>query len=191
MEPSALLVTMNRYRGVARRLRGIEVDHFPGVHVCVKSVHGFEDIPPLLRSGKDLVALDGHGWTDGPDAYFGTGKVFTQFCPDYLRGEEDSGVVAPVVVLAFCHGGEDPFLNAIRRSVDRDRVVFLGSTRTVAYDDADRIYPPLLRLLAELGSNPDPAAVHARLEPIAPDIGAAWRPALLHRRSGYPQPHGR
>src|SRR5271169_6059647 len=142
MEASALLVTMNRYRGVASRLCDIKTDDFPGVHVRVKSVHGFEDIPPLLRSGKDLVALDGHGWTDGPDAYFGTGKVFTQFCPEYLRGEEDSGVVAPIVVLAFCHGGEDPFRDVIERCIARDHVAFFASTRTGAYDNADRIYPP-------------------------------------------------
>jgi hypothetical protein len=192
MEPSALLVTVNRYRGVASRLGDINADDFPGVHIRVKSVHSFEDIPPLLRSRKDLVALDGYGWTDGPDAYFGTGKVFTQFCPDYLRGEEDRGVVAPIVVLAFCRGGEDPFHDVIERCINRDHVAFLGSTRTVAYDDADRIYPSLLRLLAELGSNPDPVAAHARLESIAPDIGAAWRPALLRRRgSCYPQAHGR
>lgn len=147
----------------------------------VESVHGFEDIPPLLRSRKDLIALDGHGWTDGPDAYFGTGKVFTQFCADYLRSEEDSAIVAPIVVLAFCHGREDPFLSAIERSIDRDHVAFLGSTRAVAYDDY-RIYPPLLELLAELGSNPDPAIAYERLESIAPDFGAAWRPALLERR---------
>jgi hypothetical protein len=180
MEPSALLVTLKRYRGVARRLRDIEAGDFPGVHVRVESVHGFEDIPPLLRSGKDLIALDGHGWTDGADAYFGTGKVFTRFCADYLRGE-DSAIVAPIVVLAFCHGREDPFLNAIERAVNRDYVAFLGSTCAVAYDDY-RIYLPLLALLAELGSNPDPAIAYKRLESIAPGIGAAWRPAFLERR---------
>ncbi len=79
MQPSALLVTMNRYRDVKRRLCDIKPDDFPGVHMRVELARGFEDIPPLLRSGKDLVALDGHGWTDGPDAYFGTGNVFTQF----------------------------------------------------------------------------------------------------------------
>lgn len=180
MEPSALLVTMNRYRGVARRLREIEASDLPGVHVRVESLHSFEEIPPLLRSGNDLIALDGHGWTDGPDAYFGTGKVFTQFCAGYLRGD-DSAIVAPIVVLAFCHGRKDPFLNAIERSIDRNHVAFLGSTRLVAYDDY-RIYPPLLALLAQLGSDPDPATAYEALESVAPDIGAAWRPALLERR---------
>jgi hypothetical protein len=182
MEPSALLVTMNRYRGVARRLREIEAGDFPGVHVRVKSVHSFEDIPPLLRSGNDLIALDGHGWTDGPDAYFGTGKVFTRFCPDFLRSEKKNAIVAPIVVLAFCHGRQDPFLNAIERSIDRNHVAFLGSTRAVAYDDY-RIYPPLLASLAQLGCNPDPATAYEQLESVTPAIGGAWRPALLERRS--------
>jgi hypothetical protein len=96
----------------------------------VKSVHSLEDIPPLLRSREDVVALDGHGWTDGLDAYFGIVKVFTQFCPDYLCGEEDRGVVAPIVVLAFCHGGDDPFRDVIERCINRDHVAFLGSTHT-------------------------------------------------------------
>ena len=181
MEPSALLVTMNRYRGVARRLRDIEADGFPGVHVHARSVPGFEDIPPLLRSRKDLIVLDGHGWTDDPDAYFGTGRVFSRFCADYLCGQKAGAIVAPIVVLAFCHGREDGFLNAIARSIDRNHVAFLGSTRAVSYDDY-RIYPPLLGLLAKLGSNPDPSIAHEQLGSIAPNIGAAWRPALLERR---------
>lgn len=182
MEPSALLVTMNRYRGIARRLREIEADGFPGVHVRVKSAHSFEDIPPLLRSRNDLIALDGHGWADGPDAYFGTGKVFTRFCPDYLRSEKKNAIVAPIVVLAFCHGHQDPFLNAIERSIERNHMAFLGSTRAVAYDDY-RVYPPLLASLAQLGCNPDPATACEQLESVASAIGAAWRPALLERRS--------
>lgn len=181
MKPSALLITMNRYHGVVRRLSAMEARAFPGVSVRVKTARSFDGIPPLLRSGDDLIALDGHGWTAGQDAYFGTGKVFTQFRPDYLRSEQGNGIVAPIVVLAFCCGGEDPFLNVIERSIDRSHVAFLGSTHEVDYDDVERIYPPLLTSLAELGSNPGSATAYARLESIAPDIGAAWRPELLQR----------
>ena len=93
MKPTALLVTMSPYWGVARRLRDIKAHGIPGVDVRARVVRGFDDIPPLLRSRDDLIALDGHGWSDDQDAYFGTGKRFTQFCPDYLRSREGAGIV--------------------------------------------------------------------------------------------------
>ena len=74
MKPSALLITMSQYRGVVRRLRDIEARGFPGVDVRVMPVQDFDDIPSPLRSAADLVALDGHGWSYGQDAYFGTGS---------------------------------------------------------------------------------------------------------------------
>jgi hypothetical protein len=126
--------------------------------------------------------LDGRGWTDGPEAYFGTGRVFTRFCPCYLSGDQGSGIMAPLLVLAFCHGGTDPFLNAIAGFLGRSQVAFLGSTQEVGYDDAELIYPPLLKALAELGSNPEPVAAHDRLDSVATGIGAAWRTQLVQRQ---------
>ena len=81
--------------------------------------------------------------------------------------------MAPIMVLAFCCGGEDPFLNVIERSIDRSHVAFLGSTHEDDYNDVERIYPPLLASLAELGSNPE--------------LGHRLRPARIDRaghRSG-------
>jgi hypothetical protein len=183
MRPSALLITMNRYAGVVKRLRDIEKRVFPGVNVRAETADSFDDIPPLLRAGDTLVALDGHGWDYGNDAYLGTGKVFTQFRQEYVRDEQGTGITAPIVVLAFCWGGTDPFLRVLERSIDRSRVAFLGRTDEVDFDDHELIYPSLLQALAGLGRNPDPATAHARLQSIAPNIGAGWRAELLHRRN--------
>ena len=180
MKPSALLVTMSRYWGVARRLRDIAAGAPPGVKVHVETPRSFDEVPALLRSGADLVALDGHGWADQGTAYFGT-RDDTQFCPGWLRGRHGEGIVAPVVVLGFCWGAIGPFRDAIEASMSRSHVAFLGSNRKVTHDDAARIYPPLLDWLAGLGSNPEPAAAYASLQLIAPVIGQAWRPELLHR----------
>jgi hypothetical protein len=181
MKPAALLITMKRYRGVKSRLSEIEACAPPGIDVHVELARSFEDIPPLLSSTVDLVALDGHGWIDRYAAYFGTGKVFTRFCPGYLRGHHGRRITAPVIVLAFCHGGEQAFQDVIARSTGRSQTAFLGSTSTVNYDDARLIYPPLLDALACLGSKPDPAAVYARLKSTAPLIGRSWRTGLVHR----------
>ena len=187
MKPSALLITMRRYPGVASRLRDIKASAPDEVDVCVKTPRSFDDVPPLLRSAVDLVALDGHGWPDNESAYFGTADdpswLSTPFCPEYLRSEHGDGIVAPIVVLGFCWGGTDPFRNAIEGSIDRSHVAFLGSTCETKYHHAERIYLPLLKLLARLGTNPDPATAHANLESIAPAIGPAWRRELLQRRS--------
>lgn len=183
MRPSALLITMNGYPGVVRRLGDIGTRVFPGVSVRVETALSFDGIPPLLRAGDDLVALDGHGWEDGRDAYLGTDKVFTQFRQDYVRGEQGTGITAPIVVLAFCWGGTDPFLRVIERSIDRSGVAFPGRTDEVDFDDHELIYPPLLEALAGLGGNPDPADADARLQSIAPVIGAGWRAELLQRRN--------
>ena len=181
MRPSALLITMSRYRGVARRLRDIEARGFPGVDVRVMPVQAFDDIPSLLRSGADLVALDGHGWSYGQDAYFGTGSRFIRFCPGYLRSKEGAGMVSPIVVLAFCEGGTAPFRQVVEASIDRPRVTFLGSTDEVGYDDAGRIYAPLLMSLAELGSSPAPDAAFAKLRVAAAAIGPTWQAGLVQR----------
>ena len=183
MRPSALLITMSRYPGVVRRLREIEDRVFPGVSVRVEPAGSFDGIPPLLRAGDTLVALDGHGWENGTAAFLGTGKVFAQFRQEYVRGEQGTGIIAPILVLAFCCGGTSPFLRVIERSIDRGRIAFLGKTGEASFDDHTVIYPPLLHVLAGLGSNPDPAAARARLHAVAPLIGAGWRAELLHRRN--------
>ena len=100
-----------------------------------------------------------------------------------MRGAQGTGITAPIVVFAFCWGGTDPFLRVLERSIDRSRLAFLGKTDEVGFDDHELIYPPLLEALAGLGSNPDPATAHARLQSIAADIGADWRAELLHRRN--------
>jgi hypothetical protein len=178
MKPSALLITMGRYRGVAKRLRDIEARGFPGVDVRVMPVRAFDDIPSLLRSGADL-ALDGHGWSYGQDAYFGTGSRFVRFCPGYLRSQEGAGMVSQIVVLAFCEGGKAPFRQVVEASIDKPQVTFLGSTDEVGYDDAGRIYASLLTSLAELGSHPAPDAAFAKLSIVAAAIGPTWRAGLL------------
>lgn len=127
----------------------------------------------------DLIALDGHGCKGG---YYGL-HCERRFCPDYLRGEDGAGIVAPIVVLGFCWAGEPPFISALEGSLSRRQAAFLGSTDETDFDDAKRIYLPILRLLAELGSSPDPAAAHARLTSIAPSIGPAWRSELLSSRN--------
>jgi hypothetical protein len=183
MKPSALLIAMNRYRGVARRLRDIGVHGVPGVDLSVRLVPAFDDIPPLLRSEADLVALDGHGWRDGQNAYYGTGRRFTQFCPDYLRNRDGAGIVSPIVVLAFCEGGATSFRNVLQASIDKPHVAFLGSTDEVGYDDAERIYTPLLASLAELGSKPNPVTAFAKLTTVAAAIGPTWQAELLQRHN--------
>jgi hypothetical protein len=160
-----------------------------GVDLCVELADDFDDIPPLMRSAADLIALDGHGWPDGESAYFGTSddppRLSTPFCPEYLRSEQGDGIAAPIVVHGFCWGGTDPFINALRGSLGRNQAAFLGSTKRTDFKDAERIYPPILDLLAELGPSPDPAIAHRRLTSIARDrIGPAWRSELLSHRNG-------
>ena len=128
----------------------------------------------------DFIALDGHGWEYGDSAYFGR-NCERRFCPEYLRGEDGAGIVAPIVVLGFCWGGKDPFISALEGSLGRCHAAFLGSTTKTAFGDAEHIYEPLLRQLAKLGPSPDPASAHTRLTAIAQDIGSAWRPELLTR----------
>jgi hypothetical protein len=179
MRPSAHLVTIRKYPGVARRLRRLKEAHDPaGVDLCVDPADGFDDVPALMRSAVDLIALDGHGCWNG---YFGL-HCERRFCPDYLRGETGTGIVAPIVVLGFCWGGEPPFTSALEGSLSRRQVAFLGCTDQTGFDDVESIYLPILRLLAELGPSPDPATAHARLTSIAPDIGPAWRSELLTSR---------
>jgi hypothetical protein len=171
---------MGRYRGVAKRLRDVKAAHdLPGVDLCVKSAGDFDEIPTLMTSAVDLVTLDGHGCKNG---YYGR-QCERQFCPEYLRGEDGAGIMAPIVVLGFCWGGEDPFISALESSLGRSQAAFLGRTDETKFDDAERIYLPILRLLAELGPSPDPASAHARLTSIAPGIGPAWRTELLPRRN--------
>lgn len=180
MRPSAHLFTIRRYRGVTKRLRDVKAAHDPaGVDLCVEPAGDFDDVPVLMRSDVDLIALDGHGCKDG---YYGL-HCERRFCPDYLRGEDGTGIMAPIVVLGFCWGGEDPFISALEGSLSRSQAAFLGRTKPTGFDDAKRIYLPILRLLAELCPRPDPATAHARLTSIAPDIGPAWRSELLSRRN--------
>lgn len=174
VRPSALLVTMSRYRGVARRPRGIEESRLPGVDLRVESLGAFEDVPPLLRSEADLIALDGHGWTDH-HAHFGTDSNSIHFCSDYLRSQEGNGIVAPIIVFAFCAGGTAQFRDAVEASVKRPQVAFLGSTTAVKYDDAARTYPSLLAALADMGSNPDPSSAVAQLMPVRASLASMFR----------------
>jgi hypothetical protein len=188
MRPSALLITMNRYHKVTDCLLEVKAAHDPaGVDLCVETAGDFDDVPPLLRSPVDLIALDGHGWPDGESAYFGTSDdplwLSTLFCPEYLRSERGDGIVAPIIVLGFCWGGRDPFINALEGSLGRRQAAFLGCTDKTDFGDTKRIYLPILRLLAELGPSPDPTSTHTRLTQIAPDIGPAWRSELLSRRN--------
>jgi hypothetical protein len=176
MRPSAHLVTIAKYPGVVKCLRAVEAAHdSAGVDLCVEPAGGFDDVPALMRSAVDLIALDGHGCKNG---YYGR-QCEKRFCPDYLRGEDGTGIVAPIVVLGFCWGGRDPFISALEGSLGRSQVAFLGSTEETTFGDAKSIYLPILRLLAELGPSPDPGDAHARLTSIAPTIGPSWRSELL------------
>ncbi len=181
MRPSAHLLTIRKYRGVTKCLDDVKAAHgSAGVDLCVEPAVGFDEVPVLMRSAVDLIALDGHGCKDG---YYGL-HCERRFCPDYLRGEDGTGIVAPIVVLGFCWGGEPPFISALEGSLGRSEAAFLGRTDETRFDDAKSIYLPILRLLAELGPSPNPAAAHARLNSIAPEIGPDWRSELLSRRNG-------
>jgi hypothetical protein len=125
VKPTALLITMGKYRGVAKRLRDVKAAHdLPGVDLCIKWAGDFDEIPTLMKSAVDLVALDGHGCKNG---YYGR-QCERQFCPEYLRGEDGAGIVAPIVTLGFCWGGEDPFISALEGSLGRSQAAFLGRT---------------------------------------------------------------
>jgi hypothetical protein len=180
MRPSAHLITVRKYYGVTKRLRDVKAAHGPaGVDLCVEPAGDFDDVPALMRSAVDLIALDGHGCKDG---YYGL-HCERRFCSDYLRGENGTGIVAPIIVLGFCWGGEPAFISALEDSLGRSQAAFLGRADETDFGDANSIYMPILRLLAELGPSPDPAAAHARLTSIAPDIGPAWQSELLLRRN--------
>jgi len=183
-KPSALLVTISRYKKVTRVLRDLKADHdFPGIKLDVEPAADFDDVPRLMRTPDlDLIALDGHGRDYGESAYFGL-HCEELFCPEYLRGSDGAGIVAPIIVLGFCCGGKDPFISALEGSLGRSNAAFLGSTKETGFRDAEDIYLPILRLLPELGSTPDPATAHARLATVAPGIGEAWRSVLLSRRN--------
>lgn len=185
--PSALLITMSRYPAVVRILEEVRGDTPPGVKVDVKAACSFDDVPELLRRKYDLIALDGHGWQSGSNAYFGTSienaHLGRRFHRGYVRAAQASGIVAPIIVLAFCEGGTWPFRQVIEGSVSRPQVAFLGSTYKVKYTDAQRIYRPVLEALVRLGSSPDPAAAFRELEPIAQEIGPSWQAKLLHAKS--------
>ena len=174
MKPSALLVTMNRYWGIARRLRDAASGAPAGVDVRVQTPRSFDEVPRLLRSDVDFVALDGHGWVDDGTAYFGR-KVDLRVSPSTLRGEGGEGIVAPIVMFGFCCGATGPFRTAVEGAIDRPQIAFVGCTRTAKYNDAERLYPPLLALLVKLGHSPDPADAHARIKLIEPTLGSAWR----------------
>lgn len=184
--PSALLITMSRYPGVIRRLEEVK-DHTSGVQVDVKPACSFDDVPELLRRKYDLIALDGHGWQSGSNAYFGTSTAKShlgrRFHRGYVRAAQASGIVAPIIVLAFCEGGTRPFRQVIEGSISRPQVTFLGSTHKVKYTDAQRIYRPVLEALVRLGTGPDPTVAFRELEPIAQAIGPSWHAKLLHAKS--------
>ena len=187
MRPSALLVT-GWYRKVTKCLLDVKAACDPArVDLCVTAAAYLDDIPSLLRLPVNLIALDGHGWPDGKNAYYGTSDdppwLSTLFCPKFLRSERGDGIVAPIIVHGFCWGGTDPFINAVEGSLGRNQAAFLGSTERTDFKDAERIYLPILELLAELGPSPDPAAAHARLNSIAHDIGPAWRSEQLPRQA--------
>jgi hypothetical protein len=171
---------MNRYWGVKRRLREITESCVSGVDLYAEYPRRFEDLPALLRSNVDLVALDGHGWHEGGQAFYGTAEDF-RVCPGALRGERGAGITAPLVVLGFCEAGAAPFAEAFAESMDRAGMALLGSTARVKRNDAERIFHPALKLLADLGAKPDPAEAHARIAALALDLGPCWRAELLRR----------
>src|SRR5436190_6273159 len=112
MKPSALLITMNRYWGVANRLRDTAARAPRTIDVRVETPLSFDDVPRLLRSDVDLLALDGRGCAEGNAAYFGS-RNDLQLSSRSVRGEHGEGIVAPIVVFGFSHGATAPFLDAL------------------------------------------------------------------------------
>jgi hypothetical protein len=183
-QPSAILITRRKYTGVTGRLAAIARDGWPGVAMLPPALVGqFDGIPRALRRrDADLIALDGHGWWTG---HYGTDRkkphLSVLYSADFLRGHDGAGIRAPVIVHAFCWGGEAPFRRALARAIDRPAVAFLGREAQTGMNDAQAIYATVLTALAELGPEPDPAVAHARLTRVAADLGHDWRADLLIR----------
>ena len=175
MKPTALLITMDHYPKVRELLKAQQASAPGSVDVRLKPAETFEEVFTAVRESVDLVVLDGHGFVYQGVPFFGTddGDNGVEFAPTRLRGEKGNGIVAPIVALAFCHGGTVPFQDAIRASCDSS-VVMLGSRYKTKYADADVIYPALFAALAELGTSPAMEDARLRMRMAAEEIGRGW-----------------
>lgn len=175
MNPTALLITMNRYRKVRELLDKQQSSAPSSVNVRLILAKTFDEVFTAMRETVDLVALDGHGFVCRGVPFFGTdnGDNGVEFTPSRLRGEKGNGIVAPIVALSFCHGGTTPFQDSIRASCDTTALI-LGSRHETKYADATVIYPALFTALAELGTSPAPNDTRLRMCKASEAIGRGW-----------------
>jgi hypothetical protein len=176
MKPTALLITMDRYPKVRELLEAQQASAPTSVEVRpMMLAKTFEEMFTAMREPVDLIALDGHGFAYQGVPFFGTddGNNGVEFAPSRLRDEKGNGIVAPIVALAFCHGGTAPFQDAVRASCHTG-VVMLGSRHETDRADAKVIYPALFAALAEIGTSPAPEDARLRMRKAAETIGRGW-----------------
>lgn len=128
----------------------------------------------------DVVITDGHGTPrKGCDpVYGGSAQVQVPFSVCNLRQADGSGIRIPVWVLGCCRGGTEPYLDVVRRSLDREQLAFLACDRTASYGNATTVFPRVLNALADLGARvQDPAEAFAALCRVR--YPAGWKPRLL------------
>jgi hypothetical protein len=87
-----------------------------------------------------------------------------------------------VLILGSCWAADWPFTTALRRCLGRDQVLLVASTAETSFDDASRVYLPVLDSLAKLECPLDPGAAYAAL--VTLDVlsdGRGWTVQLLDR----------
>ncbi|SDM31321.1 hypothetical protein [Allokutzneria albata] len=169
---TALLVASTQSTKVTKGLQAVRaLANTTAVDVTVETGL-LADLPGLLRRQVDLLVFDGHG-------YFPPRVGRLPITPEAIRGPDNGGLRAPVVVLGCCWGGTHDFRKAVRRCLDAP-TVFLGHTGEAPFEHAELVFPPVIDMLADV--EPAPFAIRARIEAILRGLGpeaAGWTVAVL------------
>lgn len=125
----------------------------------------------------DVVITDGHGIPDLRHRPVFDGIAFA---PESIRLPNGRGIGVPVWVLGCCYGASPRYLDAVRRSMDRPQLAFLAGEHPTDFEDADKVFPLVLKELAKLGAAVrDPKAAYEVLEGLAYPAEAGWTAHLL------------
>lgn len=139
-------------------------------------------IAAALCAPADVVLIDAHGhpYKDPP--------VIAGLALDPARLQDlgADGIQAPVLLIGCCWTRGPLIAEALRRCLARPTAVLIASTHRTQISHAQRVYPDVLRTVARLGPNPDPAEAYEvlrGLDVLQGDAPVGWGATLCRRRA--------
>lgn len=149
------------------------VEHHIGVDAA--------ELARVLFAEADVVVLDGHGTvSQHPPQMCGLDLELATL--QRLSGR--AGIYAPVLIAGACRAGGRKIAPALQRCLARPSTVLVASREGTAYKHTTDVFPPVLRVLAQLGPSPDPIAAYEMLRGLpvlAGDHPRGWGVRLLRR----------